>query len=212
MPSTQSVMTRWRLLAVAALVLVLAVLGYVRLRAVNAERVVEILGLEAGMSVADVGAGRGEWSVELARAVGPSGRVFATEIDEDRLDDIERAATGAGVDNVRVIKAGATDTGLPEGCCDAILLRHVYHHLTEPEATLASLYAALRPGGRMAIIDFEPWGWSSRVDDVPASRRGHGMPIELLAREVTQGGFEVAETERDWSGRDYLVLVKRPAS
>lgn len=203
-------MTRWRILAIAALVVVLALVAYVRLRAVDAGRIVETLGLKPGMSVADVGAGRGEWSVELARVVGPSGRVYATEIDEGRLDDIARAAKRAGLDNVRVIKAGERETGLPEGCCDAILLRHVYHHLTEPEATVASLYAAVRPGGLMAIVDFEPWGWSSRVDNVPTDRRGHGMPVELLEDEVRRGGFEVVESERNWSGRDYLVVARRP--
>lgn len=203
-------MTRRRLLALAGLVLVLAVAGYVRVRAVQAERIVETLGLRAGMSVADVGAGRGEWSIELARVVGPEGRVFATEIEEDRLDDITRAAKRAGLDNVRATRAEAADTGLPEACCDAILLRHVYHHLTEPEATLASLHAALRPGGLMAIIDFEPWGGSSRPTAVPPSRRGHGMPIELLEDEVRRGGFEVVQASSGWSGRDYLVLARRP--
>jgi SAM-dependent methyltransferase len=211
MSSRQNVMTRGRLCALIGAVLVLAVLGYVRLRAVDAGRVAEILRLRPGMSVADVGAGGGEWSVELARVVGPEGRVFATEIDAERLGDIERAARRAGVDNVHVVKAGAKDTGLPEACCEAILLRHVYHHLTEPEAMLASLRAALRPGGLMAIVDFEPWGWSSSPAEVPVSRRGHGMPIGLLQEEVTRGGFELVEATSGWSGRDYLVLVRRPS-
>ena len=203
-------MTRWRLLALATLVLALGFVGYVRLRAVQADRIVEVLGLQPGMSVADVGAGRGDWSVELARVVGPEGRVFATEIDEGRLDDIERASRRAGLDNIRVIKAETRDTGLPEACCDAILLRHVYHHLTEPDATLASLRAALRRGGLMAIVDFEPWGWSASAGDVPPGRRGHGMPMELLQDEVRGGGFEIVRTESGWSGRDYLVLARRP--
>jgi predicted methyltransferase len=204
-------MKRWRLLLLGALAIGLAFVGYARLRAVEADRVVEVLGLQPGMTVADVGAGRGEWSVELAKAVGPEGQVFATEIDAGRLDGIERAVRRAGLANVRVLKAQAGETGLPGACCDAILLRHVYHHLTEPDATLASLRAALRPGGLMAIIDFEPWGWSSSPADVPSNRRGHGMPIGLLEEEVERGGFEVVQSRPGWSGRDYLVVVRRPA-
>lgn len=204
-------MKRWRLLAALLVVAgVAALVGYARLKAVEAERVLDVLGIRAGMRVADVGAGRGEWTVELARAVGPDGRVYATEIDEDRLDDIRRAANRADLANVQVVKAERASTGLPEGCCEAVLLRHVYHHLAEPEATLASLKSSLRPGGLVAIIDFESWGGSSSPDGVPPSRRGHGMPISLLEQEVTRAGFDVVRSESNWSGRDYLVLARRP--
>lgn len=203
-------MKRWRLLAVLLGIVVAAVVGYVRLTAVEADRILEVLGIRAGMRVADVGAGRGEWAVELARAVGPEGRVYATEIDNDRLDDIRRAAKRAGLANVQVVKAGSTETGLPQACCDAILLRHVYHHLAEPESTLASLGSALRPGGLVAIIDFESWGWSSPPATAAPIRRGHGMPLSLLEQEVTRAGFEVVRSEPGWSGRDYLVVARRP--
>src|SRR5262249_12589401 len=129
------------------------------------DRLIEILELKPGLSVADVGAGSGNLSVALAERVGPHGTVFATEIDPKQLDKIRSAVQTAGVHNVVVIAGAKNDTRLPPNCCDAIFLRRVYHHLTDPFDMDRSLYLATRPGGRLAIIDFEP---SQRPGEAPA--------------------------------------------
>lgn len=198
-----------RLIAVAVPLVIVALVVAARIRGANdKDRVVELLGLRSGMTVADVGAGNGEWAVEFARRVGPAGRVFATEISADRLDDIRKAAAAASLDNVVAVEATDSTSGLPEACCDAILMRHVYHHLTRPEATLASLRAALKPGGQMIVIDFEARWWSPPAG-VDENRGGHGMPMALLGEELTRAGFDVLRSIDGWSGTDYLVLVGR---
>jgi ubiquinone/menaquinone biosynthesis C-methylase UbiE len=198
-----------RLIAVAVPLVLVALVLAARMRGANdKDRVVELLGLAPGMTVADVGAGDGEWALEFARSVGPTGRVLATEISASRLDDIRKAATRASLDNVVAVEATDRASGLPEGCCDAIFMRHVYHHLTQPEATLASLRRALKPEGQMIVVDFEARWWST-PEGVHENRGGHGMPLELLAKELTRAGFEVVRSIDGWSGTDYLVLVRR---
>src|SRR5262245_58956210 len=119
-------------------------------------RLAELLALEPGMEVADIGAGEGDLAFTLAQPVGPSGRVYATELDSDKLKDLrEKAAT---VSNVTIVEAQSAATGLPDACCDAIYMRDVYHHLTDPGAVNRDIARALRPGGKLVIIDFRPGG------------------------------------------------------
>lgn len=169
-------------------------------------RLRQALSLDAGMVVADVGAGRGQLTQALARAVGPAGRVFATDIDPKRLQALRTMLDEARVDNVTVVTAQAGESGLPDDCCDAIVLRRVYHHLTDPAAATDSLRRALRPGGRLAVIDFPP---------PPLLGRGSlGVPVESVVTEMTASGFEKLQHYDDWPGRgalgSYCVVFRRP--
>ena len=148
------------------------------------DRLARLLDLEPGDTVADVGAGTGWLSVEVAQRVGPGGRVFATELSASRRDDIREAVAAAGLGNVAVVEAGARDTNLSPACCDAIFHRRVYHHLADPAATNASLYAALRPGGRLAVIELEFGGIFGFLRAWP-----HWTDDEQLVAEVTAAGF-----------------------
>ena len=111
------------------------------------QRLKQLLALQQGSVVADVGAGKGELTLALAGEVGSSGRVFSTEIDPNRLQRLRELAAGAKPGSVTVIEARSAETGLPQGCCDAIVLRRVYHHLIDPSSINASLLRSLRPGG-----------------------------------------------------------------
>jgi predicted methyltransferase len=139
----------------------------------EARRIVEALRLGAGMVAADVGAGEGKFTGVLARSVGPSGRVYATEVAEDKLDE---------------------------------------DHFADPKAMRRSLWAALRPGGQIAVIDVPPKkGWP-RVDGAP-ERGGHGIePAELLA-EMRSAGFELVAHHEEWPAEDdsYCIVFRRPA-
>ena len=165
------------------------------------QRLTQALALEAGSVVADVGAGKGQLTAALAAEVGSKGRVFATEIDAGRL----QALREAGLRNVTVVEAGSRESGLPANCCDAIVLRRVYHHLSDPASTNASLLRALRPGGVLAVIDFPP----------PLRLRGSlGVPANAVIDELTAGGFEPMRLIDDWPGRgplgSYCALFRKP--
>ena len=117
--------------------------------------------------------------------VGPQGKVYSTEINPQLLDKIRTLIQKEGVPNVMPIAGTAHDTRLPPDCCDAIFLRQVYHHLTDLLAMDHSLYKAMRPGARLAIIDFEPGQLAEPMPPgVPANRGGHGVPKKIVADEL----------------------------
>lgn len=146
----------------------------------------------------------------LARAVGPSGHVYATEVNEGRLRDIREAVESEGLKNVTIVEAHATRTNLPAQCCDALVLRRVYHHFGDPERMNASMRESLKPGGLLAVIDFSPDGAESDDPDGRDTGDQHGVTSETVVRELGQAGLEVVTVE-EGGGRDrYLVVVRRP--
>ena len=210
---------RNRLIAVA---FILAALGYgaklylERRFQSEAALLAQSLGLKQGMVVADVGAGDGKWTVAMATRIGAQGRVFSTEISPKHLDDIRRATVSAKLTNVTVVQGAAEASNLPENCCDAIFLRNVYHHFNRPGEMNQSLWRALRPGGRLAVIDFAPrfWLWFSRPKDVPANRGGHGIPRAIIIDELATADFLVERIVTPWPDRwspgSYCLLFRKP--
>lgn len=174
------------------------------------EQLAAWLQLEPGMHIADFGAGDGTFAIALAPRIGPSGHVYATEIDQRSLAEIREAAGSAGLKNITVIEGAVSDSNLAEGCCDAVFSRKVYHHLTDPEAINADLFRAIRPRGRLLVIDFEPGGVMDRFGDSSKRHGGHGTPRETVVNEVTQAGFELVRGPEPWRGDLYAVLFKRP--
>jgi ubiquinone/menaquinone biosynthesis C-methylase UbiE len=173
-------------------------------------RLAELTQWKPGTIVADVGAGDGTYSFAAAQKVGPSGHVYATEIDPEKLKNLKAEVTRRKLENVVIVEGTADDTKLPSSCCDVIFLRHVYHHLTQPDEFDKNLVRSLRPGSYLAIIDFPPSAGSSLVEGVPKNRGGHGIPEKVLVEELTAAGLKVEKTIDDWSGQDYCVIfVKR---
>jgi SAM-dependent methyltransferase len=154
------------------------------------EHLAQVLALRPGSSVADVGAGSGEVSIALVPYVAPGGRVYSTEIDPTMIKKLRVAAQKATPGSLVAVAGTEHDTKLPNDCCDAIFLREVYHHLTDPISIDRSLYKATHPGGRLAIIDFEPTPLAGPAPvGVPANRGGHGVPERIVENELTTSGF-----------------------
>lgn len=179
----------------------------------DAPKLVDVLGLKPGMTVADIGSGGGAMSVVLGHWIG-SGRVFATDITEHALRETREYAKNEGLANVTVIEGGAATTNLPDACCDAVFLRHVYHHITDITAFNKSLFASVKPGGRLAIIDFIGRPGSPLPAGVPANRGGHGIPPAVVVEEMTAAGFTHVRTIDAWPPGDknpagFLTLFRK---
>jgi ubiquinone/menaquinone biosynthesis C-methylase UbiE len=180
-------------------------------RADESDRIVGALALRPGMAAADVGAGDGRFTTALARQVGASGHVYATEVESDKLTKVQEKLKADGFANVRTVLGDQNGTGLPQGCCDAILLRMVYHHFTDPQAMRRSLWSALKPGGRVLVIEVPPHAGWRKLDGVP-ERGGHGIPAPELIADMRKDGFTVVEQHQEWPGEDdsYSVVFQRP--
>jgi SAM-dependent methyltransferase len=110
--------------------------------------------------------------------------VYATDIGAAQIAALRDVTQRERLNTVTVIEAAVSSTNLPAPCCDAIVIRDAYHHFTEPDALIKSLAASLKPGGRLAVIDFPPRPNTEVPAGVRANRGGHGVPPEVVEREV----------------------------
>jgi ubiquinone/menaquinone biosynthesis C-methylase UbiE len=177
-------------------------------------KLVEVLALKPSMTVADVGAGGGAITVVLAKWL-VSGRVLATDINPVFLAEIREYVKQEGLSNVTLVEGTAVSTNLPTSCCDAILMRNVYHHLTEPETFITSVIASLKPDGQLAIVDFPARPGSALPKGVRANRGGNGIPSSLVVQEVRAVGLTHVQTIQNWPTGDkntvaYLTLFGKP--
>jgi ubiquinone/menaquinone biosynthesis C-methylase UbiE len=210
-------MTRTRTLAIAAATAVtIGVTGVAIAIARRADdqsdaaRLIEALNLQAGSTVAEIGAGDGEITVIVAKHVGPTGRVFTTELGNDRVNKLKEAVTRAKAGNVTVLEAHATQSNLPDGCCDALFMRSVYHHFEDPAAMNRSFLDALRAGGRLAVMDFAPPPGGEASNPADRDQDGHhGVTSDTVLGELTRAGFERVQVESG-KERNFLVVVRKP--
>lgn len=161
----------------------------------NWQRVPDVfaaLAIEEGSRVADVGAGDGYFTRHLSRAVGASGRVYAVEISSRALSQLRRLAEDEDFGNIEVVEGEIDDPRLPSVSLDAVLVVNAYHEMTEHEAMLAGMFASLKPGGRLVMLE-------RAANDASDSRERqvgrHELSIELVEHELEQAGFEVLRRE-----------------
>jgi SAM-dependent methyltransferase len=178
----------------------------------EADRLANLLNWQSGTVVGEIGAGNGKLTLAAAQRVGHSGKVYSTELDATAFAHLEELA--AKEENITAVKAAETETNLPPGCCDSIFMRLVYHHLTKPAEIDASLFRSLKPGGRLAVIDENPYKGSTIPEGVPNNRGGHGVPQKILISELIAAGFRVEGVYNDWPSRDayhdiYCVVFRK---
>lgn len=176
------------------------------------------LDVKPGATIAEIGAGHGYMAVRMAEKVAPEGRLYATEIDHDELPEILQRANGADLSNVTVVKATDTETGLRTECCDGIYMTDVYHHFVDPIAADKSIFAALKPGGKLFIADFYPT-WLFAFWTTPAMRRnfgGHGVAEPLLVNQLESVGFQMVQEFKGyppkWPSGSYSVVMQKPGA
>lgn len=169
------------------------------------EAMLDALKIKKGSTVADVGAGAGYHSVRLARRVGPEGTVLATDLQPEMLEMLRRNARAAGATNIKPILATQRDTKLPEGKVDLILMVDVYHECTQPDVTLQGLRKALRPGGRLVLVEFR-----GEDPDVPIKPE-HKMTLKQVRREVEPQGF-VFKHSHEFLPWQHIIVFEKPAA
>lgn len=162
-------------------------------RVKEAEQVMDWAGIQPGMTVADIGAGEGYYTVRLARRVGPGGRVLAQDILPEVRDSLAIRVSRENLENVSVKLGAADDPMLPERSFDRVLMVHMYHEITEPYAFLWRLYPALKLSGEVIVVDA----------DRPTDQ--HGTPPRLLKCEFEAAGYRLVATRPKPTAGGYMA-------
>jgi SAM-dependent methyltransferase len=165
----------------------------------EAERVMNLLGVGSGLAAADIGAGSGYYTVRLARRVGPGGHIYAEDIVPVYLARLARRVASEGLGgSVTIVRGEPHDPRLPAASVDLALLAHMYHEVAQPYGLLWNLRPALRPGGRVAVID------ARRVTAL------HGTPPDLLRCELAAVGYRQT-AYYDLQDHTYLAVFAPPS-
>jgi predicted methyltransferase len=166
------------------------------------QRVVASLALAPGAKVADLGSGGGYFTFRLADAVGPGGRVYAVDVDQGLLDYVRGRARRGGYAQVETVLAAPDDPRLPEAV-DLVFTCNTYHHLEDRPAYFRALRGRLRPGGRVAIVEYDGTGG--------LFARHHFTAPEAILEEMAEAGYRL-EKEHDLERQSFLVFVPAGAS
>lgn len=164
------------------------------------QRVIAALNLRPGDRVADLGSGGGYFTFRLAEAVGPAGKVYAVDIDQDMVDLIAKRANQERISNIEPILAKPDDPFLPKTDIDLIFTSNTYHHIDKRIAYFANLRKYLRPDGRVAIIDFDRRSWL-------AGLFRHYTPSEFIKPEMEQAGYSLQQELGFLDRQSFLIFT-----
>jgi ubiquinone/menaquinone biosynthesis C-methylase UbiE len=176
------------------------------------KQIFEAIGVRDGGTVCEMGAGDGELTIAAARIVGGHGRIYTSELGDERVRALREKIAGGNLAQVTVVAGASAATNFPDAGCDALFMRNVYHHFADPAAMNLSISQALKPGGRLAIVDFSPPPGNEAQCPADRGKDGmHGVTAETLARELKDAGFEPVASEVG-AQRWFMVVVAKPKS
>jgi SAM-dependent methyltransferase len=171
------------------------------------ERIVEVLAVSSGMTVADIGAGTGLFLPDFDRKVGSEGRVYAVDISPKFLEHLRERTEREGLARVEVVEALEDSVELPAASVDLAFVCDTYHHFEYPQSTLDSLYTAIRPGGLLVVLDFERIPGESEDWVMGHVRAGK----EVFLREIESAGFRLErEVTVEGLKENYVLRFRRP--
>lgn len=168
----------------------------------NPEAALNALGIQPGMKVADAGAGVGYFTVRLAKRVGPTGTVYAQDIQPQMLARLRRSIKRMGLQNVETVLGSETNANLPENTLDLVLMVDVYHELSHPQDVLRSILKALKPTGRLVLIEYR------KEDPAIPILPEHKMSVQEAKLELEAEGFRLAKVDPVLPRQHILIFEK----
>jgi ubiquinone/menaquinone biosynthesis C-methylase UbiE len=164
------------------------------------------MGVEKGMTVADIGTGIGYMLPFLSRGVGPEGRVIAEDIFDDFLTGAKERARNQNLANVTFVKGSDTDPNLPEGQIDIAMALDVYHHFDYPDKMLAAIHKALKPGGRLVVIEYY-----KRPDAMPNGRAMSHIRLDMpdAIKEIEANHFHLVMERETIKNVQYMLILEK---
>lgn len=162
-------------------------------------KVMDAAGIKPGMIIGEVGAGRGRFTMHLARRVGTEGKILANDIDADGLAYLRERCQRAGISNVETILGEVDDPRFPEESLDMVFMVWTYHYFDQPITMLKKLIPALKPGGTVVLVEPDPIRGPGGSD--------HGISPERMRRDAAQAGLEVVRIE-DFLPWDLIFILK----
>lgn len=166
------------------------------------ETALDKIGIKPGMVVADVGAGVGYFTIRMAKRVGPNGKILALDVQPEMLSMLKQRAAEAKLTNIQPILSSESDPRLAENCCDIILMVDVYHELSRPQLMLQKLRRALKPEGRLVLLEYR------KEDPHIPIRSEHKMSVAEAKAELEAEGYKLENVLKDLPRQHILIFSK----
>jgi ubiquinone/menaquinone biosynthesis C-methylase UbiE len=166
--------------------------------------VLKTIGIEPGMVIGEVGAGRGRYTVQIASRIGPTGRIYANDIRQEALRSIDKRAADLGMTNIDTVLGSVTETNLPDGAMEMVIMVNVVHCLEEPVALLRNVSKALKPDGQIVIVE-------GNLDKEP-STAGEWFSRSKLLKIYEDAGYDLVREETFLPSDNIYFLKEKPES